>query len=158
MRLHQIQFARALRRRAATDDPQRGALSLFVAITFTGMVLALALIVDSSGRLDAGVQADEYANEAARAGIQQINAADAISGKSIQIDCAQAKSAAEHYLAGLGLAGTPVCEGPRTLAVTIRTSYATKMLSIIGVDNIPITGQGEATLVTGQQQPNSEQP
>ncbi|QMU68877.1 hypothetical protein [Streptacidiphilus sp. P02-A3a] len=154
----------ALRRRVTGHDGQRGALSLFVAITVTGMVLAIALLVDASGRLNAGVEVDEYANEAARAGIQQINAADAVNGKSIQINCKAAQGAARNYLATLKissmtLTGKPVisCLGPRTLEVSVTASYSTKMLSIIGIDTLAIGGHGEATLVTGQQTPDLEQ-
>lgn len=162
--MHHLRFLKALRHRVVADDGQRGTLSVFVAITFTGMILIMALIVDAVGRMDAGVQVDEYANEAARAGVQQIDAADAVSGTSIQLDCAAAKKAAKAYLAaaqqipGVVLTGTPTCVGTRTLLVTVRTTYPTKMLSIIGIDSFPLTGTGEATLVTGQQQPNSEQP
>lgn len=164
MKWRQFWSLAALQGRVSRDDGQRGALSLFVAITFTGMVLVIALIVDASGRLDAGVQVDEYANEAARAGIQQINAADAVSGKSIQLNCAAAKKAARGYLAsaeqiqGVTMTGTFTCIGTRSLLVEIKTTYPTKMLTLIGIDSFPLSGSGEATLVTGQRNPDLEQP
>ena len=161
MRRHRCRSVRAIHRRAVRGDAQRGALSLFVAIMFTGMVLVIGLVVDSGGRLDAGVNADEYANEAARAGIQRINTADAIAGTSIRVDCNQqtgAPAAVQTYLAQVGMTGSTLVCNATTVEVSVRTSYKTKVLSIIGIDSFPLTGTGEATLVTGQQQPNSEQP
>jgi hypothetical protein len=159
MRRHTVLAVRAIHRRVRHGDAQRGALSLFVAIMFTGMVLVIGLVVDSGGRLDAGVNADEYANEAARAGIQRINAADAIAGKSIQVNCntkTGAPAAVQTYLSQVGMVGSTTLCNATTVEVSVRTSYKTKVLSIIGIDSFPITVSGEATLVTGQQQPNSE--
>lgn len=166
MRPHEHRALSALHRRVAADDGQRGTLSVFVAIVFTGLVLVIGLVLDSSGRLDSGVSADEYANEAARAGIQRINAADAVSGKSIQVDCNRttgAPAAVAAYLAGVQLDGAPLqgrvsqCTAT-TVTVTVTTTYHTKLLSIIGIDSFPIAASGTATLVTGQRQPNTEQP
>jgi Flp pilus assembly protein TadG len=165
MRQSEGRTAGALHRRVTRGDGQRGALSLFVAIIFTGMVLVIGLVVDASGRLDAGVDADEYANEAARAGIQRINTADAVTGASIQVNCDRttgAPAAVAAYLSGVTFDDKPLkgsvqrCTAT-TVAVTVQTSYPTKLLSIIGIDSFPITASGTATL-TGQQQPNPEQP
>jgi ABC-type lipoprotein release transport system permease subunit len=89
MRRPEYSAVRAIHRRVTRGDAQRGALSLFVAIMFTGMVLIIGLV---------GV------------------------------------------------------------LVGVQTTYRTKVLSIIGADSFPIKVSGTATLVTGQQQPNSEQP
>ena len=153
--------ARAIHRRVADGDAQRGTLSVFVAIVFTGLVLVIGLVVDSGGRLDAGVNADEYANEAARAGVQRINTADAIAGTSIQVNCNKrtgAPAAVKVYLAQVGMAASKIVCTATTVEVTVQTSYRTKVLSIVGIDSFPITVSGTATLVTGQQQPNTEQP
>jgi hypothetical protein len=161
MRRPEYSAVRAIHRRVTRGDAQRGALSLFVAIMFTGMVLIIGLVVDSGGRLDAVVNADEYANEAARAGIQRINAADAIAGTSIQVNCNKktgAPAAVKAYLAQVGLTGSVVSCNATTVVVGVQTTYRTKVLSIIGADSFPIKVSGTATLVTGQQQPNSEQP
>ena len=153
--------ARVIRRRVTGDDGQRGALSLFVAVIFTGMVLVIGLVLDSGGRLDAGVNADEYANEAARAGIQRIIIGDAVLGTSIQVNCDKktgAPDAVASYLSSAGLTGSVTSCNATTVVVTVSTTYKTKLLSIIGIDSFPIKASGTASLVTGQQQPNLEQP
>ncbi|QMU80184.1 hypothetical protein GXW83_10865 [Streptacidiphilus sp. PB12-B1b] len=139
---------------------------MFVAVIFTGMVLVIGLILDAGGRLDAGVNADEYASEAARAGIQRIDTADAVSGKAIKVDCDKATGApaavsayfADLRQSGVTMTGTVSGCTATTVAVTVKTTYSTKLLSIIGIDSFPISASGTATLVTGQQQPTSEQP
>ena len=65
-------------------------------------------------------------------------------------------AAVQTYLSQVGMVGSTTLCNATTVEVSVRTSYKTKVLSIIGIDSFPITVSGEATLVTGQQQPNSE--
>jgi Flp pilus assembly protein TadG len=151
----------SLHRRAIPGgDSERGTLSVFVALIVTGLVLVIGIVIDASGRLQAGVNVNEYANEAARAGAEQVNAGDAISGKAIEIDCSQqdspnAYSAVASYLSGTGLDGRVTSCTAQSVTVTVQGSYR----GIFFPGTFPITGTGTATLYAAQNQaPSPEQP
>jgi Flp pilus assembly protein TadG len=141
------------RRAVPGGDRESGTLSVFVALVVTGLVLVIGIVIDASGRLQAGVNIDEYANEAARAGAEQVDAGDAISGRAIAIDCSRqdtpnAYSAVASYLSGTGLAGQVTQCSAKSVTVTIRGSYK----GLLFPGTFPVTGTGTATLYAAQNQ------
>jgi Flp pilus assembly protein TadG len=160
----------ALRRRIERGgSSDRGTLSVFVALAMVGMIALIGIVIDAGGLLDATVAADEYANEAARAGTQVINVDDAMTGKSITVYCPStqprgtltAQSEAASFLKSAGVAATAhvTCpaDQPNTVDVSFSTQYHTMLLSVFGIDSFTINGSGTATLVTGRQTPNGGQ-
>jgi len=137
----------AARRRWGAD---RGSMSLFYAVLIVAIFMGIALVVDGGGRLQAGARATMLAQEAARAGGQQIDPTKAIPGTAIVADPAAAQAAAEAYLQQAGVDGTAtVSPDGKTLTVTVTTEYHTVMASLVGYTTMPVTGQGTATLTLG---------
>jgi hypothetical protein len=95
-------------------------------------------------------RADYIAGEAARAGGQVIDPAQAITGKAIVVDPQDAQAAAQAYLRSAGATGSVSVSGDgKTINVTVTDSYATKFLPVVGIGSLAVTGHGEATLLHG---------
>lgn len=95
------------------DD--RGSVSVAMAIGTALAMLLLAFVTAVHGLNDAQSRADSYAAEAARAAANAVNTR----GTTITIDPADAQTAARHYLAAAGVAGTVTVTGPATVQVTV---------------------------------------
>ncbi|MFE1854928.1 TadE/TadG family type IV pilus assembly protein [Streptomyces sp. NPDC059489] len=128
----------------------RGGITVFVAVCVFALIGIIGLAVDGGSKMRATERADYVAGEAARAGGQAINPADAITGTAIVIDPQAAAAAAQAYMRSAGATGTVSVSGDgKTLAVTVTGSYNTKFLSVIGIGSLPVTGHGKATLLHG---------
>ncbi|MGW7362927.1 pilus assembly protein TadG-related protein [Streptomyces sp. NPDC054841] len=128
----------------------RGGVTVFVAVCVVALIGIIGLAVDGGGKLRATERADYIATEAARAGGQAIDPAQAISGQAITVDPQAAQAAAQAYLGSAGVAGTvAVSADGKTLTVTTTDSYATKFLPVVGIGSLSVSGQGTATLLHG---------
>jgi len=127
---------------------EEGSVAIYAVVVISGLLLMLALVVDGGGKLNAQERADSAAQEAARAGAEQINAGQAIAGNEIVVSPGQAEAAAYAYLreAGFG-SGTNVypIDGGRELYVSIRTTYT----SVFGIGSLTVHGSATAALVYG---------
>lgn len=127
-----------------------GGVTVFVAVCVLGLLTVIGVAVDGGSKMRATERADYIAGEAARAGGQAIDPADAISGTAIVIDPLHAQAAAQAYLRSAGATGTVSVSGDgRTLTVTVTGSYDTKFLSVVGIGSLSVAGQGKATLLHG---------
>ena len=97
---------------------ERGALSLWVAITTPALLLMLMLVVDGAAKIKAAEQASTYSAEAARAAVQAIGPRPA----GGQVDVRAAASAATVYLAAAGVQGTVTVTGPAQVRVSVTVS------------------------------------
>ncbi|MFF7130505.1 pilus assembly protein TadG-related protein [Streptomyces sp. NPDC008240] len=140
-------------RRARRDD--RGGVTVFVAVCVIALIGLIGLAVDGGGKMRATERADYIAGEAARAGGQAVDPADAISGQKIVVDPQAAQAAAHAYLRSVGAAGTVSVSGDgKTLTVTVTGSYDTRFLSVVGIGSFSVTGHGKATLLNGVTAPD----
>jgi Flp pilus assembly protein TadG len=138
-----------------------GAVSILFAVGLTVIMAIMALSVDFGGRLRAAARAQALAEQAARAGAQQINN-DAITGVPATIDLAAAtKAACTTYLNGTG-ASCPLL-GPdaappalstdkKSITVTVQITYQPTLLELFIPDRIDlkkfvVTGTATATLI-----------
>ncbi|MFD7444033.1 pilus assembly protein TadG-related protein [Streptomyces sp. NPDC059909] len=134
--------------RGRLDD--RGGVAVFVAVCVVALIGIIGLAVDGGGKLRATERADYIATEAARAGGQAIDPAQAIPGTAIAVGPQAAQAAAQAYLRSAGVAGTvTVSADGKTLTVTTTGSYATKFLPVVGTGSLPVTGHGKAILLHG---------
>ncbi|MGW0628520.1 pilus assembly protein TadG-related protein [Streptomyces sp. NPDC002758] len=135
-------------RRRRLDD--RGGVTVFVAVCVVALIGIIGVAVDGGSKMRATERADYIAGEAARAGGQAIDPAQAVTGKAIVVDPQNAQAAAQAYLRSAGANGTVSVSGDgRTLTVTITGTYATKFLSVVGIGHLAVTGHGTATLLHG---------
>ncbi|MFD4482777.1 TadE/TadG family type IV pilus assembly protein [Streptomyces sp. NPDC058471] len=130
------------------DD--RGGITVFVAVCVIALLGIIGLAIDGGGKMRATESADFIATEAARAGGQAIDPAQAVPGEAITVDPQAAQAAAQAYLSSAGTAGTAVVSADgKTLTVTTNDTYDTKFLSVAGIGSLAVTGHGEATLLHG---------
>ncbi|MEU1446921.1 TadE/TadG family type IV pilus assembly protein [Streptomyces mirabilis] len=135
------------------DD--RGGVTVFVAVCVIALIGIIGVAVDGGSKMRATERADYIAGEAARAGGQAIDPAEAITGKAIVVDPQDAQAAAQAYLRSAGATGTVSVSGDgKTLNVTVTSTYDTKFLSAVGIGSLSVTGQGKATLLHGVTAPD----
>ncbi|NKS56228.1 hypothetical protein GS504_01190 [Rhodococcus hoagii] len=110
------------------------------------VLIALGLVVDGGGKLQAKQRADTVANEAARRAGQAIVLPLGVRGEGTVVEPMAALVAANKYLASAGpdIRGTAVVTSPTTLVVTVETDYEPRILSAIGMGTM--TGHGTATV------------
>ncbi|MGY9067013.1 TadE/TadG family type IV pilus assembly protein [Streptomyces sp. CAS3] len=133
--------------RVRDDD---GGVTVFVAVCVFALIGIIGVVVDGGSKIRATERADYIAGEAARAGGQAIDPADAINGTAIDVDPQAAVAAAQAYLSSAGATGTVSVSGDgKNLNVTVRGSYATTFLSVVGIGSLSVTGHGKAILLYG---------
>lgn len=126
----------------------RGSMELFYAGFVVLAFLVIGLVIDVGTALNARSEAYYTAQEAARAGAQQLDAGQAISGDAIVVDPDGAQSAARAFLDGLGVDGdVAVSDDGTTLSVTVHDTHEPFFASLLGVSRIPVTGHGSAILL-----------
>ncbi|MFK0127113.1 TadE/TadG family type IV pilus assembly protein [Streptomyces nigra] len=133
-------------------DPQddTGGVTVFVAVCVLALIGIIGVAVDGGGKMRATQRADHIAGEAARAGGQAIDPAEAILGNAIVVDPQDATAAAQAYLRSAGATGTVSVLGDgTTLSVHVTGSYDTTFLAALGIDSLPVTGHGTASLLHG---------
>jgi Flp pilus assembly protein TadG len=141
--------------RTYLDD--RGGITVFVAVCVIALIGIIGLAVDGGSKMRATERADYIAGEAARAGGQAIDPADAISGRAIVVDSQAAAAAAQACLRSAGATGTVSVSGDgKTLTVTVTGTYDTKFLSVVGIGSLSVTGHSAATLLHGVSAPEGD--
>lgn len=123
---------------------ERGSVSIWLVTASFVMTTLVGLAVDLGGQVHAQQRAHDLAAQAARAGGQQLQAAPAIEGHYVAVDAAGARRAANSYLSTAGVSGSVVVHGGDTVSVTVRDTYETKFLGIIGIRRVHVTGSSTA--------------
>ncbi|WP_343577597.1 pilus assembly protein TadG-related protein [Mycobacterium sp.] len=123
-------------------------VTAFVVI-FTMALLAMAgLVLDGGLALSAKVRAINDAQAAARAGAQAIDIPVYRRSGTITLDPAEAVADAQGFLAAAGEHGSVTVAG-ETVEVTVTITEPTQILSVVGVDQLTVTGTGSATVEQG---------
>ncbi|MGW3956457.1 TadE/TadG family type IV pilus assembly protein [Streptomyces sp. NPDC004752] len=134
--------------RERLDD--RGGVTVFVAVCVMALIGIIGVAVDGGSKIRAVERADYIAGEAARAGGQAIDPAEAINGTAVVVDPQDAQAAAQAYLRSADVTGTVSVSGDgKTLNVRVTGTYDTKFLSAVGIGSLSVSGQGKATLLHG---------
>jgi hypothetical protein len=124
-------------------DDQEGRVTAFVVVIVTAILLFAGLVLDGGLALAAKVRAGGEAQEAARAGAQEIDLAAYRNGGTLRLVPQQASAAARSYLAAAGHTGTVSIAG-NTITVTVTVSQPTQLLGLIGIGSITVTATGQA--------------
>jgi len=134
-----------LRRRLGDEE---GMVTAFVVVFTLALIVMAGLVLDGGLALAAKVQAIDDAQAAARAGAQAIDIPLYRSTGTITLDPAQAVADAQGFLAAAGEHGTVTVAG-ETVAVTVTITQPAQILSVVGVDQLTVTGTGSATAQQG---------
>lgn len=116
-----------------------GGAALIMVALIPALLIAFGLVVDGGAKSGALDRANRIAMEAARAGAQAVSGPGAISA-------AAARAAADNYLSAEGLTGSVSLSGTR-VQVSVTWDQPTKVLSIIGIDDMTVHGEGFADVV-----------
>lgn len=136
-----------------TRDDQ-GSVSLYVVITATALMAAFGFVVDVGSATVAKGQAIHNAYAAARAGANAMSAETFVTTGHVVADPAAARHAALAYLHQVGAArNATVTVSGATVHVQVRQVEHPNVLSMFGLRQITVTGEGSATAVYGQQGP-----
>lgn len=125
------------------EDGSGGGMSLVLLLVAIAMLTVLGLVVDGGVKSDALDRADRVAMEAARAGAQ------AISGSGGTLNEALADSAVQSYLSAEGVPGSSQINGNQVI-VHVSITEPTKILSVVGINEIHVTGDGFANVIYTQ--------
>lgn len=124
-------------------NDEEGRVTAFVVIVVTAVLAFGGLVLDGGLALAAKVRAIGEAQEAARAGAQEIDLAAYRADGTLRLAPQQASAAARAYLAAAGRTGTVSVAG-NTINVTITISEPTRLLEMVGIGSIAVTGTGQA--------------
>ncbi|MEU0108359.1 pilus assembly protein TadG-related protein [Streptomyces sp. NPDC006251] len=128
----------------------RGSLSLWWIMMVIPMFIMIGIAFDLGGKLRDIEHADAVAAEAARAGGQAIDPAQAITGDAVVLDQAAAAREARRYLAEAGVKGTVSFSADgETINVDVTTQRRTVFLQIIGQPTLDVEGHASAELLHG---------
>jgi Flp pilus assembly protein TadG len=137
-------------------EEERGSASIYFLLTATAVIIATGLLVDGGETLAARAQVIDHAEQAARAGVEQLELDQLRDGHPTPAP-AHAITVAEHYLHQAGDTGTAEITG-QTLTVTAQRTIASRILGAFGIGRFTATGKGVATLVAGVATPGDPTP
>ena len=120
---------------------ERGSSSLFFAALTASLLVVVGLVVDGAGMIKATQQADQLAQQAARAAGQELTDA-AMTGDPVTLDKGPARVAAEKFLTHAGATGTVTVSGTK-ITVEVDTDYHPRFLSMIGVGDLDAEGHAQ---------------
>lgn len=126
---------------------EQGSITLWTVTASFAMTMLVGLAVDLGGQVHAQQRAHNIAGQAARAGGQEVQAAPAVQGRYVAINAAAARNAAQNYLSTAGVHGTVSITDGTTITVNVTDAYRPKFLGIIGVSDLPVTGEASARLI-----------
>ena len=122
---------------------ESGRVTAFVVIIVTAVLAFGGLVLDGGLALAAKVRALGEAQEAARAGAQEIDLAAYRADGTLRLTPQQASAAARNYLTAAGHTGTVSVAG-NTVNVTVTVSQPTQLLGVIGIGSLTVTATGQA--------------
>lgn len=141
-----------LRRRRRREE--KGTATAFV-VGFAIVLLACAgLVVDGGTALNARMKLADDAEQAARAGAQEIDVNYLRESNQVRLDSAAAPAKADGYLGGIGYTNYNAAvvrdaTGQYTsVRVVAKAVVPTTMLRLIGIDSFPIDATATAQAVT----------
>ena len=126
---------------------EHGSITLWMVTASFAMMMLVGLAVDLGGQVHAQQRAHNIAGQAARAGGQEVQSAPAVQGRYVAINAAAARNAAQDYLSASDVIGTVSITGGNTITVNVTDTYHPKVLSVIGLGDLTVTGEASARLI-----------
>ncbi|MCG6567813.1 hypothetical protein [Tessaracoccus sp. ZS01] len=120
---------------------ERGlSLSVWTAVALPAFIVTVGLGVDFAGHAAAEQEAREIAAQAARAATHQVSLTDA----GVRLDIAAGKRAALGFAQAAGYTADVLLTQASGAQVTVRGTYDTVFLGLIGIHGIAVEGGGTA--------------
>lgn len=127
-----------------TVHSERGSIAVWTAVVMPAFILCVGLGVDFTGHATAEQEARAVAQEAARAGGQYLLVRD---GRA-RPDSHRAEIAANAYVAASSLSGRAHAAADGVITVQVSGQYDTQFLSMIGINALPLSATGTASVVS----------
>lgn len=135
--------------------PDRGRISVFMAVAIGGLIMIFGVAVDGAGHLRTLMRAENIAAEAARAAGQAIDT-DLVAAQGVHpVNQAKAVQFASEYLAAAGhdLPGSnwsvALNDAGTEVSITVQLPYDRRIVDLFGLaDTIVVSGSATAILVT----------
>jgi Flp pilus assembly protein TadG len=131
-----------VRKRLQTE---RGSITAFVAVLAITFIACAGLAVDGGRLVAARVQLADHAENAARAGVQEVTS---LRSGEPDIDVGRARSTAVAYLRSHGISGE-VLVTTEIVTVTVRRVVPMSLLGLFGAGSRMISAERSAKAVTG---------
>ena len=122
------------------EDGSGGGMSLVLLLCAVALLVVLGLVVDGGTKAQALDRANRIAMEAAAAGAQAVTTGGG------EVNAAAADAAVQNYLIAEGVSGEAQIQANR-VDVNVTLTTPTKMLSMVGIDEITVTGDGYANVI-----------
>lgn len=129
---------------AAATRGDRGSISGFVVVITLTMMVCAGLAVDGARIVGTKVSAADHAENAARAGAQELAS---VHEGALTLDPARARRAAEGYLAAHALSGA-VTVSPDRITVTVRATVSMTLLRLAGVSSKTVSATRSSTPIS----------
>lgn len=136
-----------MRPRARRCSDEGGAVTVFFVLLVVAMVLVAGLVYDGGRLLAARREAQDAAQDAARAGAQALDIAAVRSGTTT-LAPADAAAAARAWLASEGASGSVSVAGD-TVSVSVRHPVRLALLALAGVPTRTVRAEASARIVEG---------
>jgi Flp pilus assembly protein TadG len=133
-------------RRVRHDDS--GQITPWTVVGVLIVMILAGLVLDLGLGMSDKVRTLDLAQAAARAGAREIDLTTYRTTGVVQLDPAQATTAARRFLAEAGVPGTATAS-TTAVTVTIRTARRTQLLNLVGITSLPVTASATATPLTG---------
>lgn len=128
-------------------DERGSALTIGTVLLVSVFTLILGLAVDLSGQVQTKRQAFDVAAQAARVAGQQLDADRFLdTGGTIRLTSSASRRAALDYIETAGMTGEVTIDGS-DITVTATAQYTPVVLSIVGIQTLPVSGTAHARAV-----------
>jgi Flp pilus assembly protein TadG len=112
------------------------------------MLLLSGTVLDGGNAMAARIKATDIAQEAARAGANQIDMSALRNQGVLRLDPGRAQTAAQDFLTRAATTGT-VTATTVEVTVTVTRTQPTLILQAVGIASVPMTATARAVPVTG---------
>jgi Flp pilus assembly protein TadG len=149
-----IVLLRRWRARSARPVAERGSATIFVVGFAVVLFAGAGLAIDGGRAINARDKATDVAEQAARAGADQLDLVALRRDTTMILDQGAARVQADSFVTTAGYAPTTTVAAT---SVTVRASatYKTALLGIIGINSIDVSGIATANAATGINGANS---
>lgn len=144
-------MTRAVRQRSAAEGDERGSVSVFVLGLVVSLMVVAGLVVDGGRAVNARSAIMDDAEQAARAGANQVDLASLRAGEAVSLDAAAARTAAVEHLVALGYDAADITVGADQAEVHVEVddSVPTALLSLIFIRSFDVHGAATARAAPG---------
>jgi Flp pilus assembly protein TadG len=132
-------------RHQVDKQDERGSATVFVVFLAVVFLAGAGLVIDGGYALAARRAAMNHAEQSARVAADQLSE-PALRDGTVQVDPGRARAAALDYLQAAGADGEVLIQGDQ-VTVTVTGTYRPALLTVVGVDEIPIGATATATSV-----------